>query len=85
MVFVLRPSNTYFFRNAYGTANFVTPLPGFMALTSTFPNNQILFEKGSGEVVGFSPSANTITLTDEDTGETTVITINKYGVITSVN
>jgi hypothetical protein len=54
-------------------------------LTTTLPSSQLIFLKGSGEVSGYSSSTNTITLKDNDTGKTTTVTINKYGVITGVN
>lgn len=52
--------------------------------TVTFPDSQIVFHKGSGEIQGFSNDFNTITLRNKVSGEQHVITINKYGVITNV-
>ena len=71
------------FRNIYGTDNFILSLPSGTQFTSTtFSNSQVLFATGSGEV---ATGDNTITI--KDTGDNTqkVITINKYGVVKSVN
>lgn len=48
------------------------------------PSSSIIFSLKSGDVVGFSPSQNSLTLQDSVTGEQKTIFINSYGVITSV-
>jgi prepilin-type N-terminal cleavage/methylation domain-containing protein len=73
------------FRNAYGTANFSVSLPAGTQFSTTLPNAEIIFSKGSGEVSGFVDGQNTITLKDTGNNSQMTITFNKYGVITSVN
>lgn len=73
------------FRSIYGTSNFVINLPGVVTVTSTFPNNEIVFLKGSGELSSFTAGSNTITLTDTTSGQQKVLTINRYGVVTGIN
>ena len=79
-------TTTYtFFRNTYGTANFVNTLPTVIQVTTTFPSNEVTFLKGSGEISGFASSSATITLRDIGSAGQKVVTLNKYGVITGVN
>lgn len=73
------------FRNAYGTGNFIINLPSGTKFTTTFPNSQVIFATGSGEIVGFAANQNTITVLDTGDGSQKVITINRYGVVTGVN
>lgn len=73
------------FRNTYGTANFIVNLPPIFTATTEFPNNQIVFEKGSGEISGFTAGDNTISFTDTTSGEQKIVTLNKYGVITGID
>lgn len=70
---------------ASDTANFNVPNDSGYTLTSTFPNNTIVFASMSGEIVGFVNGANSITTTNDSTGRSKTIQINKYGVITNVN
>lgn len=72
------------FRNSYGTSNFVINLPAVMTVTSTFPSNEIVFLKGSGEISGYG-GTRTVTLTDTTNGQQKVLTFNRYGVVTSIN
>lgn len=67
--------------NSSDPFNFTVSLDGQLTFSSvTFPNSQIVFEKGSGELVGFTPGSNTITLSEDPT----TITVNQLGVITNV-
>lgn len=50
-----------------------------MALSTTFPNSQIIFLPLSGQISGFINGQNTITLTDSTDGTTAVISFNSYG------
>jgi type II secretory pathway pseudopilin PulG len=71
------------YRNTYGTENFTVSLPsGTQFTATTFPNFQILFATGSGEVATVT---NTITIKDTGDNSQRIITINKYGVVTAVN
>jgi len=73
------------FQNTYGTSNFPVNLPTGIQISTTAPNSQILFLKGSGEISGFTSGENTIVLKDTAAGTQKTITLNRYGVVTSVN
>lgn len=51
----------------------------------TFPSAQIVFSQLSGEVAGFVSGANAITLKDNKSTKQKIITVNRYGAITSIN
>lgn len=60
-------------------------LGDYIQITSTtFPGSQIVFTAPSGDIQGISGD-NTITLKNSLSGETKVITVNRYGVITNIN
>lgn len=73
------------FRSTYGISNFAVSLPSNIQITTTFPSSQVVFQKGSGTVSGFTIGQNTITLQDTSNNTQKVITINRYGVVTAVN
>jgi len=73
------------FRNSYGTANFTVSLPTGTQFSTTFPSSQVIFATGSGSLTSFTSGQNTITLKDTGDGSQKVITINRYGVVASVN
>lgn len=64
--------------------NFEVALGSGVRISTTFPDSRIIFATGSGEVIGFSPGANTITLQWNNSATQTII-INKYGVATNIN
>lgn len=68
--------------NVANTANFVVNLSGTIQVSTGFPSSQIIFQKGSGEVVN---APNTITFRDTASGEEKVVTINVYGVVEGIN
>lgn len=82
-------SNRYIlFRGTYSStasANFTINLPDTVQVTTTFPNSQIIFEKGSGEIYGYASNSASVTFQDRNSSEQKVIQLNKYGVITSIN
>lgn len=51
-----------------------------LTIDSTLPSDTVIFAKGSGEVTGFNVAQNTVTFTNS-AGETTVLSINRYGVV----
>jgi type II secretory pathway pseudopilin PulG len=51
----------------------------------SLPGESIVFETKSGELSGFSPSLQSISVNQLDSGEVKVIQFNRYGIITSVN
>lgn len=65
--------------------NFTLSLESAMSFADvTFPQDEIIFEKGSGEINGFMDGQNTITLQDSGNNNHVTITINKLGVITQI-
>lgn len=81
--YVLFQGDEYTAGNA---SNFVVMLPESQSFSSIlFPSGQLLFAEKSGEVADFAAGQNTVTLSDSGSGETKVIQINSFGVITSLN
>lgn len=79
-------TNSYIlFRGTYtaGSAdNFEVELGPNIQVSTAFPNAEVIFTRGSGEI---SSGGNTITLTDTTNGNDRTITINALGVVTGVN
>lgn len=48
------------------------------------PNEQIVFASSSGEILGFSPSQKSVTITNAINGQTKIIEFNRLGVISNV-
>lgn len=80
--YVLFHGNSY---NASEPTNVEIPASSGFTLTSSFANNTILFERGSGEIRMFVNGQNTITITNAQTGQVRVIQLNKYGSVISFN
>ena len=84
-------SYTYF-HDSYSVAestNFVINLPDNFEVTTTFPSNQVIFEKGSGEISCFvnetcADGTNIITVTDTTNNQQKTIELNRYGIVTEV-
>lgn len=70
--------------NANDPSNAATPLPDNITITTTLPNASVIFTKGSGEIAGYSPIANTLTITQTLSGDHKDITINRYGAVTQI-
>ncbi len=70
--------------SSYTAGSSVITLPTNITIHTTFPGSVIVFTKGSGEVEGYSSGANTVTITQNLTGEHKTLTINQYGAVTSV-
>lgn len=67
-------------------ANFEIELtPGFEFTGTGFPSSVIIFSRGSGEAANFINDTYQLNLTDTQNGETTVITVNRYGTVTQIN
>ncbi len=66
------------------SGNFNVPADGVLTFTTTFPNSDLIFATASGEVVNFSGTQNTITLSDSQ-GQQKTLTLNSYGTIISIN
>lgn len=61
-------------------ANAEQDLGSAVTLTTTFSDNSVVFEKGSGEVVGFVDGMDTISIT-HSVGAQQVIELNRLGVV----
>lgn len=71
--------------NPSDPSNAVTMLPTYITFTSIdFPSATVLFTKGSGDVLGYAPAGNSVTVTQTLTGEHKTITINRYGAVTEI-
>ena len=70
---------------ATSSANFSVSYPNTLQITSTFPNSQIIFAKGSGELPSYASASATITIRDTMTNVQKVLQLNRYGVISSIN
>ncbi len=67
------------------STNFTLSLESAMSFADVaFPQDEIIFEKGSGEINGFIDGQNTIILQDSGNNNQVTITINKLGVITQI-
>lgn len=68
------------------SSNFTVRLDATISFTNiTLPSNVLVFLRQSGEINGFTNGSNTITVKDTQGSNKQTITINKYGVVTSVN
>lgn len=54
-------------------------------VNDTLSSTSLIFNKGSGEVINFANTSNSIGVKNINTGELKTITINRYGIITQVN
>jgi type II secretory pathway pseudopilin PulG len=71
--------------NASEPTNFTVNLEDNMYFSDiTVPSASIIFQKGSGEFSGFSAGANIFSLNSQN-GEKKVLSLNRYGVVVSVN
>ena len=71
--------------SATESSNFSINLSTSQQITTTFPSNQILFLKGSGEISGFIAGQNTITVKSTVSNDQKIIQINRYGVVMGIN
>ncbi len=71
--------------NPSDPTNVAIPAPSPLLIVAvTFPSSQVVFQKGSGDIAGFVPGANTVTIGDTVTGNQQTITVNRFGVVSSV-
>lgn len=72
--------------NSSDPSNFAVYIDAPLSFSNiTLPNSSIIFDKGTGEVVGFNSANNTFKIKDSVTNEIKTFTINRLGVITSIN
>lgn len=78
---------TLFRGNSYSVGNptnFVITLPGGAEFSNIlFPNFEIVFASGSGEIAGFSSGLNSVTIINTSENIQKNVTLNRFGVITS--
>lgn len=74
--YILFPGPAYDENNL---GNLTTTLPTDITVSTTFSSSSISFSKASGEILGFTVGADTVTLTGNSTSH--VIRLNKYGAI----
>lgn len=63
----------------------ITLDPSLSFSSIDLPSQTLTFERGSGEVNGYDPAQNSLTITSSTGGNTITIEINQYGVITNLN
>jgi|SRR3989344_1993447 len=72
--------------NPSDSSNFAVNLPEDIEIQSTtLPGNTLIFSQLNGEMIGFSESANTITIRSLTSNEQKTVTLNRYGIITTIN
>lgn len=80
--YVVFKGNSY---NSQDPANYSVQMDNGIRLSSTFSGSQVVFSPISGEVVGFVPLANTVTVTDAEDASYVILTVNRYGVVEEKN
>lgn len=69
--------------SALEPTNAVIPLDGGLQFsTISLPDSSIIFNKGSGAVVGFDPNAHLVLLTNQNNSEATSLTFTMLGIVT---
>lgn len=67
------------------TANISMNLPEQMEFSNiTFPGGDVIFSRVSGEVSGYTPGADSVTIMHKETDEKKVMRLNKLGVVSEV-
>lgn len=62
-------------------ANFVITLDSPVTLSTAFPSSTLVFTPGSGEITGYSPGLDYVTLTGVTSSEVKTLQFNRYGVL----
>ncbi len=78
----------FFHGNGYNpmeTTNYSFSIGSGYTLSTTLPDQTILFASGSGEVVNFVPNQDTITITNSQTNQTRSLKLNAYGTAIEIN
>lgn len=76
--YIIFKGNTY---SAGDSENFTVMYETGVTGSTTLPSSQVVFNKGDGDVSGFTAGSNTVTLTN-NSGDSRVLTLNRYGAIT---
>lgn len=62
-------------------SNFTVQLdPNLQFSFVAFLNSEIVFERGSGEMAGYTLGANSVTITETGSGRTETLNFNRYGI-----
>jgi len=80
--YILFSGSTY---DPGATDNFLVDIEDPLTLETTFSNQEVVFDIGSGEVANFIDGQDTFTLRNTLTGEIITLELNKYGIITQTN
>jgi len=82
-------SYTLFAGNTFQSSdptNFTVNLENNLSFINiTFPGSSLVFSQNTGDVSGFTPGSNTITLHNSVTNEQKMLTVNRFGSVISVN
>ncbi len=76
------PNKYWLFRGSTyssGLNKFAVELDPNLSITTTFPGSQIIFTAQSGDVVSYSSTTDSITITNNFINSPTIIRLNKYG------
>jgi len=66
--------------DANDSNNLITEVLPPLELNTNFPNQVVIFAKGSGEILNFNDNQNIINVVDTQGGQTKTIQLNAYGV-----
>ena len=68
------------------SSNAAVPLDTRVRFTNIqFTNGNVVFASRSGEFIGYVSPSDTVTINQLDSGESKVVQLNRYGIITSIN
>lgn len=66
--------------------NFIINLESDLQFSSiAFPQSQVVFSRGSGEIAGYTSDSDTVTLTNIRTADSKTLEFNRYGVVVTIN
>ncbi len=83
-VFFAADRYTFFEGSSYvpgAQGNVETIMEEAVSISTELPSNILVFQHGSGEVVGFMSGQDTITISNVESGESAGFTVNQYGVL----
>jgi prepilin-type N-terminal cleavage/methylation domain-containing protein len=71
--------------NPSDPANFDLNAETGFTLSTTFPENKIVFATNSGEIIGYTPGQNAVILTEIASGQSKTLQLNKLGTVTNID
>lgn len=73
------------FYNSADPTNFTIEMPEIMIITSvSLLNDEVIFERGSGEIVGFIGGQDSVSVRNTETNEEQVVRLNRMGTLVSL-